>query len=613
MIRGVERCILWGYEQRCSVISDNRETSDAVVCEGVMMKVLVFGTGNFAWEILQEVEQKYDIVAFLDNQVKKQNTFVGREKKYQVINPNDLGTVQFEKVIIASINYASEMFTQLLELGVREHDIVVDYVSVSQSVYVYDFLLMQLNRYNEENRLDIAVKYLAIENYYGENDCGFVLYREMQQKRLKISAEEAEVLSVKFKTLIDSFKRYGFREDSYIICDEKMRIMDGAHRVALCLYFHVPFVQIKIVPRTFECDYGIEWFWEKGFTRDAIHKIQFRYSLFQEQKQESILAILWPPISGYFEEITKDLSELAEIQEVIDREYPDFLQFQNIVRGVYSVDDIEAWKIEMKLKYMSGYQPKIRILKLKLQTPFYRLKVSTHLPLSVRVEGIKKAMRTRYEKKVSPYFYDIILHIADNYFQSRVIDKIFNLDLNISACFKQIESEKYVLIKMDVPYMTSNFPDTYPIHRDADILCEPSAFEIIKYKVLEFCNVYAARQGISVKTVFDDRADHVRVRLEYLGRLLYQFDISSRLPNISRRFIADVIAEREQKNGYYRTRQPYETIIRLNEVMMHPEKMHHWEYLKKVELDENMIRKYMLYNAATIERILQEIWNKELA
>lgn len=578
-----------------------------------MMKVLVFGTGNFAWEILQEVEQKYEIVAFLDNQVKKQNTFVGKEKKYQVINPNDLGTVQFEKVIIASINYASEMFTQLLELGVREHDIVVDFVSISQSVYVFDFLLMQLNRYNEGNRLDIAVKYMAIENYYGENDCGFALYRKMQQKRLKISTEEAEALLDKFKTLIDSFERYGFRGDSYIICDEKMRIMDGAHRVALCLYFHVPFMQIKIVPRTFECDYGIEWFWENGFTQDAIHQIQFRYSLFQEQKQESILAILWPPISGYFEEITKDLSELAEIQEVIDREYPDFLQFQNIVRGVYSVDDIEAWKIEKKLEYMSGYQPKIRILKLKLRNPFYRLKASTHLPLSVRVERIKKVVRKRYEEKVSPYFYDIILHIADNYCQSRVIDKIFNLDLNISACFKQIESENYVLTKMDVPYMTSNFPDTYPVHRDADILCKPSAFESIKHKIMEFCNAYAVRQDITVRTVSDDRESHVRIRLEYLNRLLYQFDISSKLPNISSQFIADVVAEREQANGYYRTRQSYEAVIRLNEVLMHHDKMHHWEYLKKVELDESMIRKYMLYDVAAIDRALQEIRNKKLA
>ena len=53
------------------------------------------------------------------------------------------------------------------------------------------------------NRWDIAVKYLAIENYYNKNDFGFDLYIKMQNLRTKANVGRQAVEN--FKKLIVSW------------------------------------------------------------------------------------------------------------------------------------------------------------------------------------------------------------------------------------------------------------------------------------------------------------------------------------------------------------------------------------------------------------------------
>lgn len=400
-----------------------------VLAGDIMTMVLVFGTGDYLKKILSEIEEKYDIAAFLDNQIKKQNTCIEGRKKYRILSPDEINQMQFDKVVIASIDYASEMFTQLLRLGVREHNIIVDYVSTIQKVFIYDFLKMQVNQFCEDNRLDVAVKYLAIENYYGENNFGIAIYKKMQTARLKYTEEEITEVLHRFKELIKSFEKNGYKENSYIVCDEKMRIMDGAHRVACSLYFHIPFVWVQIVPQKFECDYSKEWFWENKFTPEDIHRIKRQYDCFT--KDSDLSAVLWSPVGDFFENITEELSELVEIMEVRDMEFPDFRQYEDMVWKIYSADDIAPWKIEKKLEYMREYIPRLRVIRFQVQKLYYRLKSETHLPLSVALERIKRIIRKRYEEKVNPYHYDIIIHITDNYHQSSMI--LERLDLNMSG------------------------------------------------------------------------------------------------------------------------------------------------------------------------------------
>lgn len=575
-----------------------------------MIKVLVFGTGDYLNKILKRIEERYEIIGFLDNQIEKQNTYIRGKNIYPVMSPQNVKELSFDKVVIASNNYASEMFSQLLSLGVREHDIVVDFVSIIRKIYIYDFLKMQVNLHGEENRFDIAVKYSVIEEYYGKNKYGYALYKKMQMNRLQIDDIKAEGMLEKFKDLIKSFEQNGLQKDSYIVCDEKLRIMDGAHRTACCLYFNIPFIQIKIVNSKFECDYKTEWFWEQKFTIKDIEKISIQYQTFFKPGHESITAVLWPPAYKYFEEITKELSCLVEIEEIENKEFSGFSELQNMVRAIYSVDDIEEWKIQKKLEYMMGYVPQIHIVKFKLRKPSYRLKESTYLPLSVVIERIKKIVRTRFKERVIPYYYDIIIHIADNYYQSAIINKLLTLDLNMASCFDQIKKNRYALTKMDVPYMPVNFPHVFPVHKDADIICDMDDFEVVVKNIMNFCQEYAKKHDISIR-VIHDHSMNCRIRLEYLDYLIYQFDISAEIQDFNGQFIKDAIINRKDSGkGYYQITSDYEVLVRLNEILRHPQKIHHMQYLKDKKLNRKWIEKYFLNDNVMLGKMIDETMDK---
>lgn len=235
-------------------------------------KVLIFGTGAFVDNIIESIKEKYEIVGFIDNASEKQGK-VWNDTSYLVYQPTVVSELTYDKVVIASINYASEMFSQLLHLCVKEHDIIVDYVSYDINVYIDDLMAMQVDKYGEYNRMDIFVKYLAIDSYIKNDSYGIEIYKKMQQKRLKLSDSQINEDWIKFRDLIDSIRERGCIQSSFLVCDEQMHLMDGAHRIAAYIYFGIQMVSVKVVPKVFECNYGIYWFWENEFDQTEIKSI----------------------------------------------------------------------------------------------------------------------------------------------------------------------------------------------------------------------------------------------------------------------------------------------------------------------------------------------------
>lgn len=81
----------------------------------------------------------------------------------------------------------------------------------------------------------IAVRYLAVENYFGKNDCGYEIYKKALEAYC--GRETAEKRLENFRRLIQSWERSGYLADSTILIDEKGEIIDGAHRITLARYF----------------------------------------------------------------------------------------------------------------------------------------------------------------------------------------------------------------------------------------------------------------------------------------------------------------------------------------------------------------------------------------
>lgn len=78
------------------------------------MDIIAFGAGEESRKVLSFLETKYHILFFSDNDGKKQGTFIQR---YIINSPEEIKRYTCD-IVITSLKYASEIETQLLQMGI---------------------------------------------------------------------------------------------------------------------------------------------------------------------------------------------------------------------------------------------------------------------------------------------------------------------------------------------------------------------------------------------------------------------------------------------------------------------------------------------------------------
>lgn len=84
------------------------------------MDIVVFGSGRF-YDNRKSVFDKYNVVAFLDNNVKKQGTY---KNNILILKPEKISEIQYDYIIVTN-QFATEMKEQLIGLGVEKDKICV--------------------------------------------------------------------------------------------------------------------------------------------------------------------------------------------------------------------------------------------------------------------------------------------------------------------------------------------------------------------------------------------------------------------------------------------------------------------------------------------------------
>lgn len=128
----------------------------------------------------------------------------------------------------------------------------------------------------EFKRFDIIIRLLAIENYYGENDFGWILYRKFRSRQLGNSQEVSKVED-SFKNLIRSYESNGYMTDSEIFLDKTYRLINGSHRIAMALYRNDKYVSCRVIRKRSKCDYSLERLKSMEFTNDELDMILKKY------------------------------------------------------------------------------------------------------------------------------------------------------------------------------------------------------------------------------------------------------------------------------------------------------------------------------------------------
>lgn len=321
-----------------------------------------------------------------------------------------------------------------LDKYIKDVGMATDYSIFNGKEFIYtslnstDLFLAQYFK-NDFNAVDIAVKYLAIENFYDKNNFGMELYKKLQLKRI------GEDWTERYIKLIRSFEN-GINMDSPIQVDLNYSIHDGSHRLALALYNEYEYVPVNIfnvdIPRRY---YGINWFKENEFTENEIILIKEKLLELLERCRKAYFCILWPPSRFQYTSIANNI-ELVENSVKILQQFTLQLkedELKKFIYDVYETDDITKCRLDLKYEHIlkslavDGYNEEfytVYIIKLKINNPDFRLKPLSGLPQSRTTMRIKKYIREIFKDQITDYYYDIIMHMSDNQFQNDAIETI---------------------------------------------------------------------------------------------------------------------------------------------------------------------------------------------
>jgi hypothetical protein len=146
--------------------------------------------------------------------------------------------------------------------------------------------------------------------------------------------------------------------------------------------------------------------------------------------------------------------------------------------------------------------------------------------------------------------------------------------LKVKELLDKLKDFEYVLIKTQAPYMPDNFPKSYPVGKDLDVMVREDDIQTLRDMLEEFSEDYA--DDFDIYCI--DEKYGFRVRFQEGKKLHFQFDIKSMSDSLSQNFVTEMIDKREWiDEGYYIAPDEYELIIRISNHA--PHKQHHAEYI----------------------------------
>lgn len=222
---------------------------------------------------------------------------------------------------------------------------------------------------------------------------------------------------LRLRNLVDSVVDRGLDQRHPIPLSREGRVIDGAHRLGVALAIDADEIRVDIHPSRQRVDFGRRWFEDRGFSAELLAEMDsVKRASFVRHGVYTTL-ILWPPAGRSGDEIVASLASRFAV--VADREAELGEQFDDTVRSIYEIDDIDSWKVEVKLAAMRPYGTTIRLVLLDIDEHRFRRKARTGSYLSAVGAELKAEIRRSYRAQVKGYVHDIICHTGDNHEHNR--------------------------------------------------------------------------------------------------------------------------------------------------------------------------------------------------
>ena len=277
-------------------------------------------------------------------------------------------------------------------------------------------------------RLDLLVRFKIAVEMVAERQAKFEVYEKMIS--LRKGSSDGYVRS--FEELVKSVKSRGFNSRYPILVNPKGSLLDGAHRLAISAAMDVDEVPVKVTkgkrPRRFDKD----WFLKKAFQADLVSKLELQVGHLLLKSGLVWPAVIWPGSANTVDSARAAVRNSKFVEVLFEKTLKLSQEaFEEFVLAVYEIDDVDGWKIAMKIANMrlnmqDGALAEVHVIGIFVGKPKFRIKQKTGQPISSSLERLKSNVRKKAGVEDKLATMGTIIHVTDNYSQNR---KFFRLQV----------------------------------------------------------------------------------------------------------------------------------------------------------------------------------------
>jgi hypothetical protein len=318
---------------------------------------------------------------------------------------------------------------------------------------MYDVIKLSKNNLCDlivPERLDLIIKYLYVKSYFDKIDREYYIDLYKRHIAFRTGGVEDKKKSLddyinNFDKLIISIEKHGFKKEHAIpVSTTNGIILNGAHRLACCIYFKSDCYIYYKDQEGIKWDY--EWLKKYKFQDD----LSIIYKHYIDLKpNETFIAILWGSSKNEWSKIVDYIRKKYKI--IGDKEFSLNKQaLSNVVEDIYSYEFgvYPSARIKEKIRYLSTYPLLISLVVINIDNATYNLKDGK--PVCFELESLKNEIRMILENKVNVDKF-ITLHTSDNKQHTKHISNILLNDFSLTNLMnrRKIEYRKIFLEWLD--------------------------------------------------------------------------------------------------------------------------------------------------------------------
>lgn len=291
-------------------------------------------------------------------------------------------------------------------------------------------------------RLDIFVKVLYIRAFVEWKD--FKKYKQLYRKHILLmnwwvedKKKSVNDFENSFQNLIKDIKKNNFNSNFPIPLFKDWDILNGAHRLACCIYFWITPSTIISKKHWHKTKWDLNWFIKNGFSQKEIINILREYYNYDE---DISLIILWPSIIEKKEHVKKIISQHSiNIYWSFTLWLKDRHTFREFIYDIYAYDwhFKESLWLDKKSLELSSKWTNIEVLIIKSSSKI------------LEKQKIRSNILEYFPKIPSKYY---TFHAWDRREEDIYLINIILNENNISNLYQRRNVEKSLSQKIDIIY-----------------------------------------------------------------------------------------------------------------------------------------------------------------